>query len=132
MAFTATTPPKRFVSAETSSNIFGSDRPKTRGASQVEQRRESAREIDDDEHKDRALEDVAVLLQRLEDRGQRRQQDRAEDRPDDIRDAAGDGEDEDLHRAREAELIRLDREVEVCRETAGPAGDERAKDERGE
>src|SRR5205814_8281223 len=100
-AFTATTPPKRFVSAVTSSNIFDSDGPKARGAPQIEERRETARQIDDDEHEDRALEDVAVFLQRLEDRGQRREQDRTEDRPDDVRDAADDREHEELDCARE-------------------------------
>src|SRR5690242_17129857 len=97
-AFTAVTPPNRFVRPAISSDIFGSDRAQPRGAAQLEERREAPRQVDDDEHEDRALEDVAVLLQRLEDRRQRGEQERAEDRAEDVRDPADDGEHEDLHR----------------------------------
>src|SRR5438067_5724295 len=128
-AFTATTPPNRLVRAVASSNIFGPHGAQPRGAPELEQRREATRQVHDDEHEDDALEDVAVLLERLEDRRERGEEHRAEDRAEDVRDPADDGEHEDLHRAGEPELVRLDGEIEVRGESAGPARDECAADE---
>src|SRR5438045_4497144 len=87
-AFTATTPPNRLVRAVASSNIFGPHGAQPRGTSELEQRREAARQVHDDEHEDHALEDVAVLLERLEDRRQRGEEHRAEDRAEHERDHA--------------------------------------------
>src|SRR5438270_1399649 len=131
-AFTAVTPPNRFVSPTISSDIFGSDPAQPRRASQVEQRRDPPWQVHDDDHEDRALEDVPVFLERLQDRRQRGEDDRAEDRPQDGGDPPDDREHEDLHGASEPELVGLDREIEVRGETAGPARDERTEDERGQ
>src|SRR5579859_3864066 len=98
-AFTAVTPPKRFVSPAISSDIFGSDRSQPRGATQLEERREAPRQVDDDEHEDRALEDVAVRLQRREGRRKRGEQYRAEARAEEVGDPDDDGEHEYLHSA---------------------------------
>src|SRR5207245_7398917 len=114
---TAWTPPKVLLSCRVSSNIRGSD---------------PAREIDDDREQDGSLEDVAVVLERAQQLGQRGKDRRPEDRADDVRDASDDREDEDLHRLRERKVVGVDRERDVRGEAAGPRGEQRAEDERRE
>src|SRR5260221_989955 len=119
-AFTATTPPNRFVRPTVSSNIRSPHLAETRGAADVEQRHQAARQVHDDHDEDRALQDVAIFLERLERRRQRRQERGPEDRAEHVRDAARDREHQDLHRAREAVLVRLEREVEGPGQAPGP------------
>src|SRR5207245_3236259 len=114
---TAWTPPKVLLSCRVSSNIRGSD---------------PAREIDDDREQDGSLEDVAVVLERAQQLGQRGEDRRAEDGAEDVRDTTDDGEHEDLHGLRERKVVGVDRERDVRGEAAGPRGEQRAEDERGE
>src|SRR5207245_2290710 len=114
---TAWTPPKVLLSCRVSSNIRGSD---------------PAREIDDDREQDGSLEDVAVVLERAQQLGQRGEDRRAEDGAEDVRDTTDDGEHEDLHGLRERKVVGVDRERDVRGEAAGPRGEQRAEDERRE
>src|SRR5206468_3077995 len=129
---TAVTPPNRFVRPTVSSNIERSDARKAPRSANVDERHQAARQIDDDEQEDRALEDIAVILQRAQELGQRGEQTGAEDRPQDVRGAANHGEDQHLHGLGEAKVRRIDGERLVRRESSGPAGDERADHERRE
>src|SRR3989442_183299 len=87
---TAWTPPKVLLSCRVSSNIRGSDLGEAARLAKLGERHDPAREIDDDREQDGSLEDVAVVLQRTEQLGQRGKGRRAEDRADDEEDAADD------------------------------------------
>src|SRR5882672_3128751 len=129
---TAVTPPKRFVRPTVSSNIRGSDAGELSRAADLDERHQAARQIDDDDQQDRALEDVAVILQGAKQLRQRSEQTRAEDRPKHVRDTPDDGEHEYLHGLGEPEVRRIDREGHMRGESSGPARDEGTDDERGE
>src|SRR6266851_26936 len=129
---TAWTPPNRFEIRSHSSNIGRPDLLQSPGLSQLGERHQAARQIDDHEHQDEAGEDVAVFLQRAENFGKGGEERRAEDRAGDARRSADHREDQDLDRASETEVTRLDRKVQMRREPAGPRSEGRAGDERGE
>src|SRR6266568_3918509 len=129
---TACTPPNRFEMPSHSSNIGSPDLLEASGLPELGERHQPAGQIDDHAHQDEPGEDVTVFLQWSEYFGKCRQECRAEDRAGDAGRSADDGEDEDLDRAREAEVARLDRKVEVRGEAAGPRRECRAGDERGE
>src|SRR2546428_798634 len=129
---TAWTPPKVLLSCRVSSNIRGSDLGEAARLAKLGERHDPAREIDDDREQDGSLEDVAVVLERAQQLGQRGKDRRPEDRADDVRDAADDREDEDLYRLRERKVVGVDRERDVRGEAAGPRGEQRAEDERRE
>src|SRR3989442_8937712 len=116
-AFTATTPPKRLVRCIVSSNIGGPDLLQPSSAPELCDRHQTARQVNDDQQQDQPLKNVAVILQRSKQLGQRGEQGRSEDWPERIRDTADDGEDEDLNGLGEGEVVRFDREREVRRET---------------
>src|SRR2546428_8261401 len=75
---TACTPPKRFVRRRISSNIGLSDPHQPPRSRELEQGDDSAWQVCDDEDEDRALEDVAIVLQESQQLGQRGQQRGAE------------------------------------------------------
>src|SRR5207248_7466234 len=84
---------------------------------------------DDDEDQDDAVHDVAVRGELAHDLGQRGQEHRADDRTEDIGGAADHGEGQDLNRARDAILRRIDEEVDVRLESARITGNDGADDE---
>src|SRR5881296_2831738 len=131
-AFTATTPPKRLVRPAASSNIGRPDLLQPARAPKLRDRHEAARQVDDYEQQDQALEDVAVVLEWPQELRQGGEEGRSKDRPERIGDAADDPEDEDLHGLRECEVVRLDREREVRGETAGRRREQRTGNERAE
>src|SRR3989442_14214536 len=98
---TAWTPPKVLLSCRVSSNIGGSALGEAARLAKLGERHDPAREIDDDREQDGSLEDIAVVLERAGQLGQRGEDRRPEDRADDARDPADDREGEDLHRLRE-------------------------------
>src|SRR3981081_2535164 len=65
-AFTATTPPKRLVRPAASSNIGRPDLLQPARAPKLREGHEAARQVDDHEQQDQALEDVAVVLERAQ------------------------------------------------------------------
>src|SRR5207245_3021017 len=125
-------PPEVLLSCRVSSNIRGSDLGEAARLAKLGERHDPAREIDDDREEDGSLEDVAVVLERAQQLGQRGKDRRPEDRADDVRDASDDREDEDLHRLRERKVVGVDRERDVRGKAAGPRGEQRAEDERRE
>src|SRR3989442_15086438 len=98
---TAWTPPKVLLSCRVSSNIRGSDLGEAARLAKLCERHDPAREIDDDRVQDGSLEDVAVVLERAQQLGQRGKDRRPADRADDVRAASDAREDEDLPRLRE-------------------------------
>src|SRR5437870_8629793 len=109
---TAWTPPKVLLSCRVSSNIRGSDLGEAARLAKLGERHDPAREIDDDREQDGSLEDVAVVLERAQQLGQRGEDRRAEDGAEDVRDTADDGEHEDRHGLRERKVGGGDRERE--------------------
>src|SRR5438132_3417220 len=126
---TACTPPKRLEMRSHSSNIGRPDLLQLSGLAQFGERHQPARQIDDHEHQDEAGEDVAVLLERPQDLGQRGEECRAHDRPRDAGRPADHGEHENLDRAGEAEVAGLYGKIEMRREAPGPRRDGRPGDE---
>src|SRR5436190_385857 len=104
-SLTATTPPKRFVRPTASSDIGRSDLAQLARPTELREGHQAAREIHDHDEKHESLEDVARVLERPEQLGQRREEGRTEHRPDDVRDPADDGEHEDLHGLGEGEVV---------------------------
>src|SRR6266550_4781382 len=70
-AFTATTPPKRFVRPAASSNIGRPDLLQPARAPKLRDGQEAARQINDHEQQDQTLQDVAVILERAQQLRQR-------------------------------------------------------------
>src|SRR6267143_5760030 len=87
-AFTAMTPPKRLVRPAASSNIGRPDLLQPARAPKLREGHEAARQVDDHEQQDQALEDVAVVLERAQQLRKGGEERSSEDRPERIGDAA--------------------------------------------
>src|SRR5205823_4537323 len=90
---------------------------------------DALRPEDDDEDEDDAIDDVAIGRKLAHDLGQRGEEDRAHDGADHVRRPSDHGKREELDRAGDAVLGRVDEEVDVRLERTRVAGDDRTDDE---